>query len=395
MDYLRRSERQLRADQAGLNAEMLGHGLKQCTSPPEGRGVRGIPLEHATDWYGGTEALRLADIIVSFQTPAGGWSKNLDMTQHPRAPGERWAHGNASHFASAGDFDRPFAVDWNYVGTFDNDATITQLRYMAKVVAATGEKARAKYRSAFLRGLDYVFASQYPNGGWPQVWPLEGGYHDAITYNDDAIINILTLLQDIADAKRDFGFVPQSARVRAQKCVALGIDCILATQIIVNGHRTCWCQQHDPLTLEPTSARNYEMPCVSSAESAAIILFLMRLPKPDAHVVTTVHAGAEWFEKTRLVNVTYRRTDPEPRLVPATGSALWSRYYQIATDKPIFGDRDKTIHDQVEEISLERRRGYGWFRDTPAGVLEKYSKWAKEHPKEGRQPNAPRAGRRN
>ena len=40
---------------------------------------------------------------------------------------------------------------------------------------------------------------------------------------------------------------------------------------------------------------------------------------------------------------------------------IWARYYQIGTDKPIFGDRDKTIHDDVNELSLERRNGYSWF----------------------------------
>jgi len=43
-----------------------------------------------------------------------------------------------------------------------------------------------------------VFAAQNPNGGWPQVWPLQGGYHDGITYNDGAMLNVMVLLQDIS-----------------------------------------------------------------------------------------------------------------------------------------------------------------------------------------------------
>jgi len=31
------------------------------------------------------------------------------------------------------------------------------------------------------------------------VWPLEGGYHDAITYNDDAMINIIKFLKEVTD----------------------------------------------------------------------------------------------------------------------------------------------------------------------------------------------------
>ncbi len=59
---------------------------------------------------------------------------------------------------------------------------------------------------------------------------------------------------------------------------------------------------------------------------------------------------------------------------------IWSRYYQIGSNEPIFGDRDKTIHDDVNEISPERRKGYGWFNDSGKLVLQHYAKWAKAHP---------------
>jgi PelA/Pel-15E family pectate lyase len=385
--YLRNSNQQLIADQAQLNAEALEHGFTNFTVPPEGRGVAGIPLQKERDWYAGTEAARLADNIVSYQTPAGGWSKNLDITKHPRAPGERFGHGNASHFAATADFDTPLNVDWNYVGTFDNDATITQLRFLARVITAGNVGPKGKYRAAFMRGLEYIFAAQYPNGGWPQVWPLQGGYHDGVTFNDDAMTNILELLADIADGKPGFAFVPAGTRAKARASLDRGISCVLAAQIGVNGRRTVWCQQYDPLTLKPASARNYEMPSAASSESAEIMLFLMSLPKPSAEVVAAVYAAADWFTSTRILHASYRRNDGDPRLVEdASASPLWSRYYQIGTDRPIFGDRDKTIHDKVEEISLERRRGYGWYRDSGARALEAYADWAKEHPRGGQRP---------
>jgi hypothetical protein len=40
-----------------------------------------------------------------------------------------------------------------------------------------------------------------------------------------------------------------------------------------------------------------------------------------------------------------------------------ARLYELETDRPVFGDRDRTIHNAVEEISLERRNGYGWYGD--------------------------------
>src|SRR5205823_4269936 len=137
----------------------------------------------------------------------GGWSKNLDMTQHTRAAGEQFAGSNLSLHLAESDYDLPRDLDWNYVGTFDNDATTTELRYLAKVISCIGATASKPYRAAFRRGMDYIFASQFPNGGWPQVWPLQGGYHDAITFNDDAIVNVLEFLTDISEGKAEFARV--------------------------------------------------------------------------------------------------------------------------------------------------------------------------------------------
>jgi PelA/Pel-15E family pectate lyase len=381
-EYLARSDQQLRIDQAFLQVELRQHQLKETVLPPSGRSASSLPLDKPADWYGGVEALRIADIVVSFQTPAGGWSKNLDMSLHPRAPGEAFAPDNRSRALAAADFDTPHRTNWNYVGTFDNDATTTELRYLAKVITVVESDRSGSYRQAFLRGIGYIAAAQYPNGGWPQVWPLEGGYHDMITYNDDASVNLLGLLRDVSRGTNEFAFAPVSLRAMAGSGVRHGIACLLATQIVVGGHRTVWCQQHDPLTLLPASGRNYEMPSQVSSESAEIMLFLMRLPNPSPQVVAAVHAAAAWFEKTKISGKAFQRAgDDGRRLVSAPGSGpIWARYYEIGTDRPIFGDRDKTIHDKLEEISQERRRGYAWYRDSPRRALDEYAAWSKAHP---------------
>ena len=52
-------------------------------------------------------------------------------------------------------------------------------------------------------------------------------------------------------------------------------------------------------------------------------------------------------------------------------------YYEIGTDRPLFGDRDKSIHDKVEELSRERRDGYAWYNDSAKRALESYKHWLK------------------
>jgi PelA/Pel-15E family pectate lyase len=377
-DYLKRSNRQARADENFLPSEMRKHGIQILTLPPSGHSARSIPLHNPDSWYDESEARRIASIVVSFQTPAGGWSKNLDMTKHPRAPGESFTTTNRSRYLGRTDFDLTPGGRGDYVGTFDNGATTTQLRFLAKVITA-GTNQPPAYRKAFLRGLDYIFAAQYPNGGWPQVWPLQGGYHDAITYNDDAMLNVLALLRDISATNRDFVFVPKKYRARAAASLQRGLACVLATQIVADGRRTVWCQQHDPLTLQPVSARNFEMPSQAGGESADLAIFLMEQPAPGPEIVAAVDAAAAWFDKTKIYGLAYQwDQDKKRHLVPSPGSGpIWARDYEIGTDRPIFGDRDKSIHDDVNEISEERRNGYSWYNDVPERMLERYADWKK------------------
>lgn len=361
--YLDRSVRQHLADEAFLQAELKAHGIKEPTDPASARSTGSLGMSRAVEWYGQEEGRRIADIIVSYQLPSGGWGKNMDMTRQKRAPGER------------------FVVGTGFVGTYDNDATITQMRFLAKVITALDVGKSEAYRKAFDLGFGYILASQYPNGGWPQVWPLEGGYHDGITYNDGAMVNVLRLLREMADGKDEFAFVPADKRQAAAAGFNRGIDCILATQITANGRRTVWCQQHDALTGQPTSARNYEMPSQCSSESVGILMLLMQLPDPSPRVVAAVHDAAAWFEKTGLKDVAFKSTGTDGRLlVSAPGNGpIWARFYEIGTDRPVFGDRDKTVHDAVSEISKERRNGYAWFGNNPQRVLQRYAGWSKTH----------------
>ena len=380
--YLERSIAQMKADQAALLAEVKAAGLTEILSPSHGHGG-GLPRNEKPKWYGQPEALRIADIVVSFQTPGGGWSKNLSMTDHARRPGEHFAADNSNKIVSSADNDAPPASGWSYVSTFDNNATITQIRFLAKVVSALGESKAEKYKAACLRGVEFALAAQYPNGGWPQVWPLQGGYHDAITLNDSAMTNIIELLQDVGSGEEGFSFVSKELRARARASEAKALACIAACQIRVDGQRTVWCQQHDMLTLQPASARNYEMPSQCTSESAALLQFIMRLKNPTPELVEAVHAAVAWFGKVEIKDVSFRHDGNEGRhLVSSPGAEpLWARYYEIGTNRPIFGDRDKTIHDNFDEISKERRNGYSWFNDSGRRILEHYIKWSRVHPR--------------
>ena len=379
--YLARSEQQRLADHAALAAE-LKPGQAAPPPPAEGAGGRkAMPLDRDAAWYATLEARHIADVIVSFQTPAGGWSKNQPRDGALRQPGQPYAADNVSKYLAADDFDTPRDPHWNYIGTLDNDATITELRFLARVAGQASGADGETYRKSFLRGIDYLLAAQFPNGGWPQVWPLEGGYHDAITYNDDAVSEAADLLSDVAEGQGDYAFAPALLRQKAASAAQRGVAVILATQVVANGKRTIWAQQHDALTLKPVSGRNFEPAELSTEESASLLLYLMRDPKPSPAVVAAVHAGANYLAANAIYDHAWGPTDSGRRLTPKAGAGpIWARYYTAATNLPIFGDRDKTIHDDVNELTLERRNGYAWFNTSPKKALDAYATWKKAHP---------------
>ena len=383
--YLEKSKRHMQLDKDTLKAEQQKAGMPKDPFGPHGSNARSVPLNRDAAWYAGAEAARIADVVLSFQTPSGGWSKNLDMSKTPRLPGQNYMVGPDATAAlvTPGDFGQMSDSHWGYVGTIDNDATITQVHFLAKVTSAMGASApgASKYKAAFLRGVEYLLTAQFPNGGWPQIWPLVSGYHDGITYNDDAMIQVMELLQAAAAGKDEFAFVAADVRKKAAESVERGIQCILATQIVSGGVKTAWGQQYDALTMTPTSARNYEMPSISAGESAGILDFLMNLPKPTAAEMTAINAGVAWLKKTAIPDSAWKATPSGRDLVPTPGSgASWARYYQIGTDRPLFGDRDKSIHDKVTEISLERRNGYAWYGTAPGETLMRYEEWHSVHP---------------
>jgi PelA/Pel-15E family pectate lyase len=261
---------------------------------------------------------------------------------------------------------------WSYIGTFDNDATTDELNFLARVYRAQGGD---RYRDAFLRGLHYILEAQYPNGCWPQVYPLQGGYHDAATYNDEAMPNILWLLQDVARGELDF--VPEALRPRATSSLEQGIECVLASQVVVDGRRKVWGQQHDPLTLEPVDARAYEHASLTAGESVDVVEFLMQLESPGPRVVEAVHAAAAWFREVAIQGYDYQH----PRLIEREGAGpIWARFYETGTNRPIFSNRDGVILYDWHELEPERRRGYAWYRTAAADMLREYEEWARRHP---------------
>jgi PelA/Pel-15E family pectate lyase len=92
-----------------------------------------------------------------------------------------------------------------------------------------------------------------------------------------------------------------------------------------------------------------------------------------------VNAGVAWLKKTAIYGQAYVR-GPEGRHLASQPDAgpTWARFYSIGADLPIFGDRDKSLHDDVDEISRERRDGYSWYTPAAKEALDRYATWSAE-----------------
>ncbi|MDR7333439.1 pectate lyase [Roseateles asaccharophilus] len=373
--YLERSDRQAAFDRATLARELKPG---DTVPPPPVAGKTNAPLDREPAWYASAEAQAIATTILSFQTPSGGWSKNQNRAGPPRLPGQRYANNAETMTVGSGSFDEPRDRFWTFVGTLDNDATHTEIRFLARV---NQQRPKDEYRAAIQKGVLYMLTAQYPNGGWPQNYPLEGGFHDGITFNDEAVSEAAALLQDVAEAKPEFAFVPAPLRHRAAAAAAKAVDLILAAQVKVDGRLTVWPQQIDALTLAPISARNYEPRGLASAESAGVLLFLMHQPRPTPAMKAAVEAGIAWLKAHALYDHAFAMTPDGRKLVSQPGAGpLWSRVYDVSTGRPIFGDWGKTIHDDVNEISKGRRNGYTWWGTWPQKALDAYPRWKASNP---------------
>jgi pectate lyase len=301
------------------------------------------------DWYRSQEGILIATNILSWQSPQGSWPKNISTTREP------------------------FTSDPNTLqGTFDNNATTEEIRFLARAFRATKNK---RYKQAVLKGIDHILKAQYPTGGWPQFYPPDKSYPRYITFNDNAMVRLMKLLRDVA-ASQDFAFLDHGRRKAAKESFDRGIQCILKCQVVVSGKPTVWCAQHDELDYSPRPARTYELVSLSGSESVGILELLMSLDSPGPAVIRAVKAGNEWFESSKITGIRIVRTggdsvvEKDPNAPP-----LWARFYEIETNRPIFSGRDGVKKYSLAEIELERRRGYAWYGEWGNRVAEGYAKW--------------------
>lgn len=342
--YFSRSD-QLRKDLASqLAAETRAANLPKPIPAPEGS-FQFDPKTMAAQ-FAGPAGDTLASSVISFQLPSGGWSKGLGFTQ-PRPKGMNWTTSDDPH---------------HYAGTIDNRATTAPLQFLAWHHHHWPSPAT---KTAAEKGIDYLLAAQFPNGGWPQNFPLEGSYHDAITLNDDAMTRVLELLRSAAAGQDDWSWLDPSRRSAAASAVERGIHCLLQLQQRTAGQLTIWAAQYDPLTLAPVSARAYEPPALTSSESAHVIRFLCTIQPTTPEITAAITAASSWLARHPLSDTPGR----------------WPRFYHPNSLEPIFpGKHDGRLWPSEAAMRLQNPGGYDFSVTSPRELPKVLRKWQESTP---------------
>lgn len=363
--YLENSARHAEHERDVLAAEC--RRLQQPHSKPApGRGGE-FEMDSSVkpEWYASAEASTLATTVLSYQTPTGAWSKSTDYSAGPRPPGTQWTNNSGN--------------PWHYCGTLDNRATTEEIKFLAQVFLAT---QNPKAKTGALRGLEWLLTAQYPNGGWPQVYPVEPGYHEAITLNDGAMQHALEILLAVSTGDAPFSFVERSLRQRAATAFSRGIDCLIAGQVKLTGTPSVWCAQHDPLSLEPVAARLKEPPSLSGSESAEMIKFLMRKGPTTPDVITLIEQGIAWIKANRLTGLRkIKPTEGKTDYItdPTSTEVYWARFYDVVTGRPLFaGAQDGIIYPTFQEMAKNNKVAYDYFTSKPNDIITKeVERWRK------------------
>jgi PelA/Pel-15E family pectate lyase len=317
------------------------------------------------EWYKSDEARRIAENVLLLQTDLGGWSKDLEQKYI---------------MTVISDEDKvKLQAERNRECSLDNGATHSQLKFLANIYSVTGDE---RYKQAFVKGVEFLLTAQYPNGGWPQWYPLRRANHysNCITFNDGAMIGAMRTLDEVARDRKPYNMGDSSLRARCTEAVKKGVVCILKCQVNTTG----WCQQSDQVTFAPAKARSYELACLASTESTQIVRFLMDVDNPSPEVIKAVEGAIKWLDKVRVTGVRETRVKDEsarrgydtihekdPNATP-----FWARYYEIGTNRAVYVDRDGIPKYNIAEIGSERRNGYMWTGQWPLAAFSRYNEWA-------------------
>ncbi len=306
----------------------------------------------------------IADNLLLYQRGNGGWPPNFDPTR----------------VLIGADRQRLLDERDREDTSFDNRSTYTEVDYLVAAFAQTGD---ARHRDAALRGIEFILAAQYDNGGWPHSYPSKANYRPHVTIVDDVMTGVLRTLRKIDSAEPPYDFIDRQLRQRVAGALRRGDRCLLALQVRVDGQLAGWAAQYDEVTLEPTTGRSFELPALISSESVGVLRYLMSIEEPRPETKAAIHAGVAWLRRSQIDGLRIKRVPAERvryahhtsdfdvvAVADSSAPPIWARFYEIDTNRPFMANRDGRKVYRLSEVARERRTGYAWYSNSPERLLQ-------------------------
>ncbi|UCH34189.1 MAG: hypothetical protein JSV65_16865 [Armatimonadota bacterium] len=272
-----------------------------------------------------------AEALAWGQLACGGWDYRIDFDEQAS---EHWYYRRDKEAGEAAD-------DRRNRGTFDDNTTQSAVRFLMAAATAAGDDnlhAAARY------SLRFMMDAQFPNGAWPQWYPLaDEGYSRWYTFTDNAINDCIAVMLDAYHTYDEAGYLERAKR---------GGDFIVLSQ--VPAPQAGWAQQYD-YDLKPAWARWFEPPAVCSAVTARNMNTLMDLylETGEEKCLRPIPAAIAWLRDSR-------RSD-----------GTWARFYELETNRPIYVNMKREIVYEFVDI----RPGYSWHGEYGvAAAIRRYEK---------------------
>ncbi|MEJ6979649.1 pectate lyase [Pedobacter sp. P351] len=257
---------------------------------------------------------KAASALIKGQSTEGGWNYMIDFAGQESL--KNWYNTIGKNGWRLEEFQHYYGND-----TYDDDVTSDAARFLLKMYM---QKKEIRYKEALDKAINFILKSQYPNGGWPQRYPLKSDFNKAgfpdyssfYTFNDSVIwenINFLIQCFQVLHEERFLGPIRR------------GMDFYLLSQQ-PNG---AWGQQYN-MKMEPASARTYEPAALlpgATAENCSILLRFYQYTG-DRKYLARIPDAISWLEKVKL-----------PASMTLGGRYTHPLYVELKTDKPLFVHR--------------------------------------------------------
>jgi len=317
---------------------------------------------HATgDEYYYQAAERVSAALIWAQHPSGGWNYLADFG------GDRslreWYDTTGKNAWRMEEFQ-------HYWGnaTFDDAGTAEAAKLLLRIYV---EKRDRKYKPPLDKAIQFVIESQYPQGFWPQRYPLqyEFSHHGLPDYTSYATFN-----DDVAGENIDFLVQCYQALgdPRVLDPITRGMSAFLLAQ--QGPPQPGWGLQYT-LDGKPAGARTYEPNSLATHTTATNISLLVRFYRltGDTRFLARVSEAIDWLEGLKL-----------PPGVATPPDRTHPTFVELGTNRPLYVHREgsNVVNGRyyVDYESKKTLAHYSGFRRIDVAALRKQYTDAKATP---------------